>query len=337
MQGKSQQHIHKIVALVFSLFAGILISGCDAQDTSPQTSTDRHDGWPRTIQTFKGPLTLQQPPQRVVSTSVTLSGTLLAINAPLIGSGATSPRSMMADNQGFFLQWGHLAAERGVKPLYISEPNAEAVAAAAPDLIVIAATGGDSALKLYEQLSVIAPTLVIDYGDKSWQQLTLLLGEATGHEADAQRVISQFEQRVLAVKQAIQLPPQPVSALVYYEDGRGANICTAASAQGQLLNELGFQLATLPANIKTGTSQGKRLDIVQISGENMADSLNGKSLLLFAADNRTVYRLIGNPFLSHLEPVIKNQVWALGLDTFRLDYYSASNMLDSIERQFGKP
>lgn len=111
-----------------------------------------------------------------------------------------------------------------MKPLYITEPNAEAVAAVAPDLIVIAATGGDSALKLYDQLAAIAPTLVIDYGDKSWQQLSRQLGDITGHKADAERAIAQFEQRVQAVKQAITLPPQPVSALVYYEDGRGANI-----------------------------------------------------------------------------------------------------------------
>ncbi|MCG8707449.1 Fe2+-enterobactin ABC transporter substrate-binding protein [Brenneria sp. 4F2] len=338
MQGKGQQHFHKIVALVFSLFAGMLISGCDTQESAPPVSASQHhDGWPRTIQTLRGPLTLQQPPRRIVSTSVTISGTLLAINAPLIGSGATSPRSLVADSQGFFSQWSQQAKARGVKALYITEPNAEAIAAATPDLIVIAATGGDSALKLYEQLSAIAPTLVIDYGDKSWQQLALQLGEVTGHEADAQRIISQFEQRVIAVKQAIQLPPQPVSALVYYEDGRGVNLWTSASAQGQLLNELGFQLASLPADIKTETTQGKRQDIVQISGENMADSLNGKSLLLFSADDKTVYRVIGNPFLSHLEPVVKNQVWPMGLDTFRLDYYSANNMLDSIERYFSKP
>jgi ABC-type Fe2+-enterobactin transport system substrate-binding protein len=31
--------------------------------------------------------------------------------------------------------------------------------------------GGDSALPLYDQLKTIAPTLVINYDDKSWQTL----------------------------------------------------------------------------------------------------------------------------------------------------------------------
>ncbi|QYM94207.1 Fe2+-enterobactin ABC transporter substrate-binding protein [Dickeya zeae] len=322
---------------VLGLLAMLLV-GCDNAASPTQHATASATvGWPRTVPTPKGPLTLTHPPQRIVSTSVTLSGTLLAINAPLVGSGATSPDTVVADEQGFFRQWSAEAKARHVKPLYITEPNAEAIAAATPDMIIIAATGGDSALKLYEQLSTIAPTLVVDYGDKSWQQLADYLGEAIGHETDARQVIERFEQRVQAVKQAIQLPPQPVSALVYYEDGRGVNLWTPSSAQGQLLHELGFQLASLPDNLPTETRMGKRQDIVQISGENMAASLNGQSLLLFATDENTVRRVIDNPFLSHLEPVVQHRVWAMGPDTFRLDYYSASNMLNQVEHHFRRP
>nr|WP_038901658.1 Fe2+-enterobactin ABC transporter substrate-binding protein [Dickeya dadantii] len=325
---------------VLGLMAMLLLAGCDnaaSPDHNASAATSTSAGWPRTVQTQKGPVTLAHPPQRIVSTSVTISGTLLAINAPLIGSGATSPNTIVADDQGFFRQWSAEAKARGVKPLYITEPNAEAIAAAAPDMIIIAATGGDSALKLYEQLSAIAPTLVVDYGDKSWQQLAEYLGGAIGHETDARQVIERFEQRVQTVKQAIRLPPQPVSALVYYEDGRGANLWTHASAQGQLLSELGFQLASLPDNLPTETRMGKRQDILQISGENMAGSLNGQSLLLFANDDDTVNRVIANPFLSHLEPVVQHRIWAMGPDTFRLDYYSASNMLNKIEQYFRQP
>jgi iron complex transport system substrate-binding protein len=291
-------------------------------------------GWPRTLQTPQGTLTLQHPPRRIVSTSVTISGTLLAIDAPLIASGATSRNSSVADDQGFFTQWGEVARERQVKSLYVSQPNAEAIAAEAPDLIVIAATGGDSALKLYDQLNTIAPVLVVDYGDKSWQALALQLGSVTGHEQNAKQVIAQFEQRVTAIRNKITLPPQPTSAVVYYEDGRGMNLWTPASAQGMLLKELGFTLATPPTNLQGSTSMGKRNDIIQLNGETMADGITGKTLLLFAADDKTVSRASENPFLAHLAAVQQHEVFAMGNDTFRLDYYSASNMLSSIERQF---
>lgn len=47
-----------------------------------------------------------------------------------------------------------------------------------PDLILVSATGGDSALPLYDQLKTIAPTLVINYDDKSWQTLLTQLGRS---------------------------------------------------------------------------------------------------------------------------------------------------------------
>ncbi|MCX2958506.1 MAG: ABC transporter substrate-binding protein, partial [Serratia symbiotica] len=116
---------------------------------------------------------------------------------------------------------------------------AEAIAAANPDLIIIASTGGDSALKLYDQLSTLAPTLVLNYGDKSWQQLASELGDITGHEQGAQQAKARFELRVNQMKQAITLPPQPTSARVYVDNGREAMLWTPDSTQGRLLTQLG--------------------------------------------------------------------------------------------------
>ncbi|MCP1064694.1 hypothetical protein M5G07_00585 [Serratia symbiotica] len=62
----------------------------------------------------------------------------------------------------------------------------------------------------------------------------------------------------------------------------------------------------------------------------MAKGLNGKTLMLFSADVRKVKELLANPFLQHLEPVKQHYVYAVGNDTFRLDYYSATNMLNSL-------
>lgn len=189
-------------------------------------------GWPRTVAGATGNITLTQAPMRIVSTSVTLTGSLLAIDAPVVASGATAPGSRLADKQGFFRQWGEVAKQRGVKRLYIGEPSAEAIAAEAPDLIVVSATGNDSAIKLVEQLAAIAPVLVVNYDDKSWQQLVTLLGEATGHEAEAAARKAEFDAREKALKAKLTLPPQPVSAMVWNGDGRAVNLWTDASAQG---------------------------------------------------------------------------------------------------------
>lgn len=290
--------------------------------------------WPRTITDSHGIHTFEQAPQRIVSTSVTLTGSLLAIGAPVVASGATTPGNRMADSQGFLRQWGDVAKERNVQRLYIGEASAEAVAAQIPDLILISATGGDSALALYEQLSAIAPTLVINYDDKSWQQLLIQLGEITGHEKQAAERISSFDRQLSEAKMHMTLPPQPVTAMVYTPASHSANIWTQDSAQGKLLVQLGFTLSPIPAAIQTSQSMGKRHDIVQLGGENLATGLNGESLFLFASDEKDAIALANNPLLSHLPAVQKKHVYALGTETFRLDYYSATRILEHMSTLF---
>ncbi|WP_029686314.1 Fe2+-enterobactin ABC transporter substrate-binding protein [Tatumella saanichensis] len=291
-------------------------------------------GWPRAVSNDGETLTLNQPPQRIVSTSVTLTGSLLAIDAPVVASGATAPDSRFADNQGFLRQWGDIARQRDVQRLYIGEVSAESVAAAAPDLIIVSSSGYDSAIRQLSQLQAIAPVLVVNYADKSWQQIITLLGQATGHEQQATERISGFEQRVSSLKPRLALPPQPVSAMVWNGEGREVNLWTAASAQGKLLQELGFSLAVPPETVRGNTSMGQREDIIQLSGEQVAEGLNGKSWLLFASGEQAVQQVQNNRFLMQAAAVRDKQVYSLGNDNFRMDYYSASHLLDTLQRLF---
>ncbi|WP_425294683.1 Fe2+-enterobactin ABC transporter substrate-binding protein [Kosakonia calanthes] len=291
--------------------------------------------WPRQVTDSRGTHQLENQPLRIVSTSVTLTGSLLAIDAPVIASGATTPNNRFADDQGFLRQWGDIAKQRNVARLYIGEPNAEAVAAQMPDLILISATGGDSALALYDQLSTIAPTLVINYDDKSWQALLTQLGEITGHEKQAAARITEFNQQLATAKARMKLPPQPVTALVYTPAAHGANVWTDDSAQGKLMQQLGFALAPLPANLHASQSQGKRHDIVQLGGESLAAGLNGEALFLFASDQKDADALNANPLLAHIPAVQNKRVYALGAETFRLDYYSATRVLQRLSQLFG--
>lgn len=290
--------------------------------------------WPRQVTDSRGVHTLESKPTRIVSTSVTLTGSLLAIDAPVVASGATTPNNRVADGQGFLRQWGDIAKQRKVARLYIGEPSAEAVAAQMPDLILISATGGDSALALYDQLSAIAPTLISNYDDKSWQALLTQLGEITGHEKQAAGRIAAFDKQLAQVKQQMTLPPQPVNAIVYTAAAHSANLWTAESAQGKLLHQLGFTLADLPAGLQTSTSQGKRHDIIQLGGENLATGLNGEGLFVFAGDEKDVAAIYANPLLAHLPSVKNKRVWALGTETFRLDYYSAMLVLQRLNAMF---
>ncbi|XGU19186.1 ABC transporter substrate-binding protein [Rhodococcus sp. 3Y1] len=107
---------------------------------------------------------------------------------------------------GLFTQWGHIAEERGLAVLPMGGANAESVLAQNPDLIVVSATGGDSVVDLYEQFTAIAPTIVVDYGGSSWQEVAAVLGKATGLEDNAAATVAKFDSAVEAAKAKITLP-----------------------------------------------------------------------------------------------------------------------------------
>ena len=132
----------------------------------------------------------------------------------------------------------------------------------------------------------------------------------------------------------MKLPPQPVNAIVYTAAAHTANLWTTDSAQGKLLHQLGFTLAALPDGLHTSKSQGKRHDIIQLGGENLATGLNGEGLFVFAGDQKDVDAIYANPLLAHLPSVKNKRVWALGTETFRLDYYSALLVLQRLNSIF---
>ncbi|MCR3806229.1 hypothetical protein K3Z85_29415, partial [Pseudomonas aeruginosa] len=82
-------------------------------------------------------------PARIVSTTPSVTGILLAMDAPLVASAATTP-SRLTDAKGFFSQWAKVADQRGVEVLYRNlRFDIEAVIAQDPDLLVASATGAD--------------------------------------------------------------------------------------------------------------------------------------------------------------------------------------------------
>lgn len=293
------------------------------------------EGWPREFKDSRGTHILTQPPQRIVSTSITLTGSLLAIDAPVIASGTTTANNQTSDAQGFFRQWGEIARERGVAKLGRGEISVETIAMLKPDLILVSASGGDSALAFYEQLSGLAPVIVVSYDDKSWQQMLRLLSTITGHEKQAEQRIADFDTAFTQMKQQLTLAYQPVNAMVWDIMTQSASVWTSESAQGKFLIDAGIELAPLPQNVLPRATPGKRHDIVLLEGENLVTGLNGQSLLLFAADESDKESLLTSPLLGHLPAIQANHVYVMGSETFRLDYYSAMGLIKRINELFG--
>lgn len=328
----------KLLPLLAALAAaGIALSGCsgsaDAKaENSAGTSSASEAPWPRTITHEAGEAVIPAKPKNIVSTSLSVTGTLLAIDAPVTASAATNP-SDVTDTQGFFSQWASVAKERNVGVLYPNlEFDLEAVVAAAPDLIVVSTSGADSVADHYKELSAIAPTIVVNYGDETWQDLALELGKATGQEAAADTAISKYDTHVKEVAAKIKVPAGEANIISYNGPGQDNGVGKNTGTHAKVLTSLGFKIADVPDGLDT--SDQAREDFAFVSFENLTKAATADTVFLLSADEKTVTAFESEKVLANLSSVKSGTVHAMGLTSFRLDFYSSTELVDLMGKTF---
>lgn len=317
--------------------ASLALAGCasgstGASDDPSATTASAEGSWPRTITHEKGSTEIDAQPENIVSTSITLTGSLLAIDAPVTATATTTP-SDITDDDGYFSQWASVAKERDVAELYPNlEFDEEAVLAAAPDLIVVSASGADSTVDEYDALSDIAPTIVLDYGDESWQDLATALGEATGHESDAEQVIADFDAHVADVAEEITVPDGDANAIVWNGTENTTAFAKPGGPHAELLDALGFTVRG--ADDDLDTSEQSRNDFAFLSIEDVTTALTGSTLFVISGGDATTEDLESTSVLQTAPAIESGNVVALGPDSFRIDSYSASEIVDIVEKAF---
>lgn len=325
-----------LAALVAVGVAAAVFWWPERQNTGVETRTQAvAEGWPRTLTHKAGTLTLATPPKHIVSTTPSLTGILLAIDAPVTASAATTPGGL-TDGKGFFSQWAGVADQRGVTVLYPKlQFDLEAVIAAAPDLVIVSASGGDSAAEHYAELEAQGiPTLVVDYANQSWQDTATFLGRATGLEDKASAAIDRFNAYAAEVAATL-TPPGDTVSIVGYNVGGSYSIGRTESAQGQILTALGFKVAGLPPELAPQVTRSTDFDF--ISRENLPAAISGKTVFLLRGSEADVRAFLSDPVLANHPAVISRQVYPLGANSFRIDYYSGREMIDTVAPYFRKP
>ncbi|NUT42695.1 MAG: Fe2+-enterobactin ABC transporter substrate-binding protein [Thermoactinospora sp.] len=315
-------------AVLAALVAAAVLTACgSAQETAGAS------GETRAVQHDAGTTQVPVSPKRIVSMSVTMTGHLLAVEAPVVASQATPP-SPMTDAGGFFKQWGQVASQRGVQVLYQGfEANLEKVVEFKPDLIVGSASGQDSSAKIFDQLKAIAPTVLYRYDNTTWQDLTTRLGQALGLEANASKAIAAYDQKVAQVKSAVQTGGK--DAVVVRDNNTDIPVFTAESAQGALLTSLGFTLHAIDPSLAAASSKegGNRKDIVNVAQENVVKAFGDSSVFFAGHSAEQISATQAKPLWKDLPAVADKRVYDLGLEAFRIDYFSASAILDRIQQQ----
>lgn len=309
--------IMRSVIILFFLCVCTLMSSFAAQANNEQ--------WPRTFTNSDGTTTvIPHKPRTILSTSVTVTGTLIAIDAPVVASAT-------AGDQQFFAQWEQVAKQRDIEPLWpVGSVDTEMAYAVMPDLIVVAATGGDSVAELVPELKLIAPVIVVNYGAQTWQELAKRLGFATGREAFVEQKIAEFNDYVASVK--LNLPDTKANIISYNGPGIANAIAKVTGPHSELLHSLGIDIEN--AKDEWETYSDKRSDFVRVHYETLT-MLKAPMTFVIVADDEKAHKVMKDPVLVNLPSVQKHQVYPLGLHSFRIDYFSSVEIIELLKKQFG--
>ncbi|MDZ7938995.1 MAG: Fe2+-enterobactin ABC transporter substrate-binding protein [Rhodoferax sp.] len=285
-------------------------------------------GWPMVHRNPDGSqVSIPAQPKRIVSASVTLTGSLLAIDAPVVASSLNS-------NRRFFDQWAAVAEARKVQRLWaLNAVDLESVYLAKPDMIVVSASGADSALESVRELSQIAPTIVVDYAANSWQETARQLGRATGMSARAEQRVNDFANKTRSVAASIRVPEGLTAIVSFNGPGTINPIAMPSGSHGSLLAALGFHMESPDPRWHSGLD--KPDDFVKAQYEHLS-TLKARTVFLLRQDENDVEALMHDRVLARLPAVQSRQVYGLGKNSFRIDYYSANEIVDAIRRRFAK-
>ncbi len=195
-----------------------------------------------------GGLTFPAPPQRIVSLSATATEMLFAIDA--------GDRVVAVDDQSNY------PAEAPMTKLSGFQPNVEAIAGYAPDLVVVSYDPGG----LVKSLKALAiPTLIQPAATvmkDSYQEITDL-GMLTGHAVEAASLVERMRLDIAGIVASVPPPTRPLS--VYHELDDTYYSATSRTFVGKIYKAFGLQ------NIADGAN-GKAGDYPQLSSEYIVGS-----------------------------------------------------------------
>ena len=221
-----------------------------------------------------------KPPQRIVSLSPTATETLFAIGA--------GKQVIAVDDQSDYPKNAPRTKLSGFTP------NVEAIAGYRPDLVVVSYDPKNFVASLRKlNISVLledAPKTL----DGTYAQIKEL-GSATGHAAEASRLVAGMKKRIASLVASVPKPSQPVS--VYHELSPDYYSVTSSTFIGRIYSLFGLR------NI-ADAADSAGLGYPQLSGEYILESNPG---LIVLSDSvccgQSISSVAARPGWNHLDAV----------------------------------
>lgn len=198
--------------------------------------------------------------QRIVSLrSEQFTTPLIELGAPVVGStglikdGVNNGNPFIRGAYDLF----HTTFERsGISFVGApAQPDIEAIAALKPDLILVPDFAADN----FEQLSAVAPTVVINIWSNDARERYRRIADAAGRLSEFERLQSTFDfrlQNAQTLTRKLLGDPAKVSVAIAEVRGKRFRVYKNYGAMSYLLDELGFSRPDIIDNIK-----GDRLDL----------------------------------------------------------------------------
>jgi iron complex transport system substrate-binding protein len=235
----------RILAALTALLLATLAVGCgsDADTSKAEGATDgKATGFPVTVTTPAGKVTLDERPARIVSMSPSATETLWAV-------GAGEQVVAVDKNSNFPTD-----VPKGDLDAY--EPNVEAVIAKKPDLVVLSNDAND----LVKSLQAVQVPVLLEQAPSDLPGVlsqVVQLGEASGHEAAGRKVAARIEKDLDTI-----VDTTDAKGVTYYHElDQSFYSQTSKTFIGRLLGRLGL------VNIADGA--GGTSDYPQLSAEHI--------------------------------------------------------------------
>jgi iron complex transport system substrate-binding protein len=185
----------------------------------------------------------------------------------------------------------------------IAEPDLEAIAGLAPDLILSNKVRHE---ELYEQLSQIAPTVLAERVGAVWKDNFRLAAEALGLEDEADDALAEYEEQAAALGESLDDPQ--VSAMRFV--GGTIRVYSAESFIGTVLADIGLRQLELPA--------GDVPTFAELSAEQLTEA--DADVVLYssygAADESGEAAAVAGPLWPRLGAVQEDRAHAVEDDVF---------------------
>ncbi|GAB2676177.1 iron-siderophore ABC transporter substrate-binding protein [Kribbella swartbergensis] len=256
-----------VAAIATVLVATTTLTACgsDADQQAGGSAGTAAAGFPVTLKNTFGETTITKKPERIVTLGWNAQDVVYAlgetpVGMPKVTYGATPAGVTAWDADKFDASKTELLDTADKFPF-------EKIAALKPDVILAPYEGFDAAT--YKTLSDIAPTVAYPGApwQTTWQDQTLLIGEALGKKAEAEKLIAGIKDRISQV--ASEHPEFKGKTIAVGSFGAENYVYMPGDPRVQILNEMGFVNAPgVEALEKTNT---KKEFALTISKEKVGD------------------------------------------------------------------